>query len=71
MREITSRANSGGLIIGCDFHARYQQIAMVDNVTGEFTEAGGQPLYMRGCRMPRPGRGARVLTFLALSANKK
>jgi transposase len=26
------------LIIGCDFHTRYQQIAMVDNVTGELTE---------------------------------
>ncbi|MDE3171227.1 MAG: IS110 family transposase [Acidobacteriota bacterium] len=26
------------LIIGCDFHTRYQQIAMVDNATGELTE---------------------------------
>jgi transposase len=26
------------LIIGCDFHTRYQQIAMVDTVTGELTE---------------------------------
>jgi hypothetical protein len=26
------------LIIGCDFHTRYQQIALVDNVTGELTE---------------------------------
>jgi hypothetical protein len=25
------------LIMGCDFHTRYQQIAMVDNVTGELT----------------------------------
>lgn len=26
------------LIIGCDFHTRYQQIAMVDTATGELTE---------------------------------
>jgi len=26
------------LIIGCDFHTRYQQIAMMDNLTGELTE---------------------------------
>jgi hypothetical protein len=26
------------LIIGCDFHTRYQQIAMVDEATGEFVE---------------------------------
>jgi transposase len=26
------------LIIGCDFHTRYQQIAMVDNATGELVE---------------------------------
>ena len=26
------------LIIGCDFHTRYQQIAMVDRATGELTE---------------------------------
>jgi len=26
------------LIIGCDFHTRYQQIAMMDEVTGELTE---------------------------------
>ena len=26
------------LIIGCDFHARYQQIAMLDEATGELTE---------------------------------
>jgi transposase len=26
------------LIIGCDFHTRYQQIAMVDDATGEFVE---------------------------------
>jgi hypothetical protein len=25
-------------IIGCDFHPGYQQIAMVDTETGEFTE---------------------------------
>src|SRR5215470_11144036 len=26
------------LIIGCDFHTRYQQIAMLDTLTGELTE---------------------------------
>ena len=26
------------LIIGCDFHTRYQQIAMVDEATGEMIE---------------------------------
>ena len=27
------------LIIGCDFHTRYQQIAMMDDATGELTRA--------------------------------
>ena len=26
------------LIIGCDFHTRYQQIAMMDESTGELTQ---------------------------------
>lgn len=26
------------LIIGCDFHTRYQQIAMLDDGTGEIVE---------------------------------
>ena len=26
------------MIIGCDFHTRYQQIAMLDDATGELTE---------------------------------
>jgi hypothetical protein len=26
------------MIIGCDLHTRYQQIAMVDTETGEFVE---------------------------------
>jgi hypothetical protein len=26
------------LIIGCDFHTRYQQIAMLDEATGELVE---------------------------------
>ena len=26
------------LIIGCDFHTRYQQVARVDKATGESTE---------------------------------
>jgi hypothetical protein len=26
------------MIVGCDFHTRYQQIAMMDQATGELTE---------------------------------
>ncbi len=26
------------MIIGCDFHARYKQIAMMDQATGELSE---------------------------------
>jgi hypothetical protein len=26
------------MIIGCDFHTRYQQIAMMNDATGELTE---------------------------------
>jgi len=26
------------LIVGCDFHTRFQQIAMVDTTTGEIVE---------------------------------
>ena len=29
------------MIIGCDLHTRYQQIAMLDMETGEEVEAGG------------------------------
>jgi len=29
------------LIIGCDFHTRYQQIAMLDDQTGELIERRG------------------------------
>ena len=32
------------LIIGCDFHTRYQQIAMVDEATGELVERRLRPL---------------------------
>lgn len=48
------------LIIGCDFHTRYQQIAMVDSLTGERTErrlehASGQAdTFYRG--LPKPVR---------------
>jgi len=28
------------MIIGCDFHTRFQQIAMMDEATGELTERG-------------------------------
>jgi hypothetical protein len=30
-----SRDRHGGLIIGCDFHTRYQQIAMANDESGE------------------------------------
>ena len=38
-------------IIGCDFHTRYQQIAMIDEATGELIErrldhqSGGPGVY--------------------------
>jgi len=35
--EERTRARRGG-IIGCDFHTRYQQIAMMDEASGELTE---------------------------------
>src|SRR5271169_3134339 len=35
--EETSRARRDG-IIGCDFHTRYQQTAMMDEATGELSE---------------------------------
>jgi hypothetical protein len=46
------------LIIGCDFHTRYQQIAMMDTVTGEL---GGWPgRWMESVRrVPQP-RGERL-----------
>jgi hypothetical protein len=34
------------LIIGCDFHTRYQQIAMLDETTGRVAETRG------GSRVP-------------------
>ena len=43
------------LIIGCDFHTRYQQIAMLDEATGELIErrAGGTPFEaLAGFRVP-------------------
>jgi hypothetical protein len=37
------------LIIGCDFHTRYQQIAMADDETGELLlERGGGVAYPFG-----------------------
>lgn len=46
------------LIIGCDFHSRYQQIAMVDTLTGELTErrldheSGEAHAFYRGLQGP-------------------
>jgi hypothetical protein len=47
------------LIIGCDFHTRYQQIAMLDDVTGALTERrleqenGEASMF---CSLPKPVR---------------
>jgi len=39
------------MIIGCDFHTRYQQIAMMDESTGELVErssfAGAAPFGLK------------------------
>ncbi|HUJ80455.1 MAG TPA: IS110 family transposase [Candidatus Acidoferrales bacterium] len=46
------------LIIGCDFHTRYQQIAMMDTLTGELTErrleheSGEAHAFYRGLQGP-------------------
>jgi hypothetical protein len=48
------------MIIGCDFHTRYQQIAMVDEATGELVErrldheSGEAHTFYRG--LPKPVR---------------
>ncbi len=47
------------MIIGCDFHTRYQQIAMLDESTGELTErleheSGEAHRFYRA--LPRPVR---------------
>ena len=48
------------LIIGCDFHTRYQQIAMLDDATGELSarrlehENGEADTFYR--RLPKPVR---------------
>jgi hypothetical protein len=47
------------MIIGCDFHTRYQQIAMLDEATGELTERrlehenGEAHAFYRDCRVHR------------------
>ena len=52
------------MIIGCDLHTRYQQIAMVDTETGEFVQRrlehesgearGGWPTQARVLLLPSP-----------------
>jgi hypothetical protein len=38
------------IIIGCDFHTRYQQIAMAEETTGELLlELGGRETVTRIC----------------------
>ena len=49
------------MIIGCDFHTRYHQIAMVDEVTGELVErrldheSGEAHTFYRGLQGPVRG----------------
>jgi len=38
------------IIIGCDFHTRFQQIAMLDPITGWSQAWRGPPLPLRKCR---------------------
>jgi hypothetical protein len=47
------------LIIGCDFHPRYQQIAMMDTETGELVERrleheNGEARLLRSLPKPVP-----------------
>ena len=50
------------LIIGVDFHTRYQQIAMLDTLTGELTErrldheSGEAPAFYRKPRTKAQGQ---------------
>jgi len=50
------------LIVGCDFHTRFQQIAMVDTTTGEILErqlehkTGGSPEVLRRTSGSSPHR---------------
>ena len=48
-------------IIGCDFHPSYQQIAMLDRETGEWSEgklvhAGGEAPCNRNCKNAGEGK---------------
>ena len=47
------------MIIGCDFHPRFQQIAFVDQETGEYGER----------RLSHPGGGGTVLPFSGRKAS--
>src|SRR5271157_2995199 len=64
------------LIIGCDFHTRYQQIAMMDEATGELTERRLDHESGDGTRVEKSsGRVAWPLNFrvahpLAAAADK-
>ena len=48
------------LIIGCDFHTRFQQIAMLDSETGEFVERRLEHAEEAGTFYGELGRPARV-----------
>ena len=52
------------LIMGCDFHTRYQQIAMMDTDTGE---AGGQSECWC-CRSCQSSRSSRFYSVVSESA---
>jgi hypothetical protein len=49
------------MIIGCDFHTRYQQIAMMNEATGELTErrldheSGEAHAFYRSLQSPMRG----------------
>ena len=51
------------LIIGCDFHTRYQQIAMANDETGELLVERGWPIL---CEFDSCKGGFFLLTFLSV-----
>ena len=46
-------------IVGCDLHTRYQQIAMLEQETGELIERRGAPFKPTPVQPPRPYSSAR------------
>lgn len=51
------------MVIGCDFHMRYKQIAMLDDATGELTERRLEPENGEtGCPGSRPACTINLVT---------